>query len=472
MSKLINTTSQILVWISAIAFVLLYLTLSYYNRLASDDIVFIALSKNQTLFQYISAFYQTWSGRWSGGSYFYIITNMGNSFQNTPVYIFLYYFISLIIFIYSIKSILHFSFLKFFNTCLDSSTLYLYSILFIASFYYFTFQCSEVWWWVCASVDTLQGIIFLLFGMSLLLKEQKNKFHYFLIFLSFIYVGGGFEIYSLIVESFCFLLFIYCVFKNQSVFYTLRKSTYTKGILIGIISLFFSSAISFSAPGNRNRRDAVTKELSLNVIANKQNTLVEISKNIFSEKKYILAAGLSSLWILLGMRLKKDGNADKKIALKKLLIISLLPFILSILITWGFQTLLMRGYSIPVRAWTFSSFSLTFFCCFLCLTIGYSFQFQSHALDYLIKVIVPLSIAILLSTNFIMQYKYASVYSRAYDQLISKLIDSRSDGRIKTIAVNKLPESGMLIPLDIADDYIKIPLKEFLDLKCEIKVIE
>ena len=459
-------------WISAIAFVLLYLTLSYYNRLASDDIVFIALSKNQTLFQYISAFYQTWSGRWSCGSYFYIITNIGNSFQNTPVYIFLYYFISLIIFIYSIKSILHFSFLKFFNTCLDRSTLYLYSILFIASFYYFTFQCSEVWWWVCASVDTLQGIIFLLFGISLLLKVQKNKFHYFLIFLSFIYVGGGFEIYSLIVESFCFFLLIYFFFNNQSIFNTLKKSTYTKGILIGIISLFLSSAISFCSPGNLNRRNIESKEGTQNTILYKQNTLINISKNIFSEKKYILAAGFSCLWILLGIRLKKNKDSNNKIKIKKLFIISLLPFILSILITWGFETFLIRDYSIPERAWTFSSFSLTFFCCSLFFTIGYSFRFQSLASDYLIKLIIPLSVAILISANFFRQYKYTSIYSRAYDQLISKLIDSKSDSRIKTITVYKLPESGMLIPLDIADDYIKVPLKEILDLKCEIKVIE
>lgn len=452
---------------------MLYFILSYNNRLASDDIVFFALSKNQNLFQYISSFYETWSGRWTSGCYFYLITSVANSFQNIHIYIFLYYCLTIFLFIYSVKTILHFCISKFFKISLDAKTTLLYSILFIASFYYFTFQCSEVWWWVCASVDTLQGIVFLLFGIALLTKEEKSRVHYILICTAFIYVGSCFEIYALIIEALLFTTFVYYYFSDRKRYSEFKNSRSAKGIYIGIISLVLSSIVCFTAPGNRNRRNAESKNFTKTAVVYKQNTLLETGKNLFTQKKYIVAFGLSALWLLLGMKLQNgEISPEEKKRIKKLLIVCFIPLILSIIITESFQLLILRDYSIPERAWTFTSFSLSFFCCLLFLIAGYTIRFKLFALDYLIKIVVPLLIALLLSFNFIKQYYYTTEYAKAYDRLMVGLINSKADKEIESIQVKALPEPGMLIPLDISDDYIKVPLKEILDLNCEIRVLE
>ena len=125
----------------------------------------------------------------------------------------------------------------------------------------------------------------------------------------------------------------------------------------------------------------------------------------------------------------------------------------------------------PLRGWTFTSFTLSFFCCILFMCIGYSIQIKSTYLQSLIQIVLPTTIVIALSWSLIKQYNYTSRYANAYDQLITTLINSKT-GRIKIVEVKKLPESGMLIPLDISDDYIKNPLKEILDLNYEIKIIK
>ena len=77
-----------------------------------------------------------------------------------------------------------------------------------------------------------------------------------------------------------------------------------------------------------------------------------------------------------------------------------------------------------------------------------------------------------LSWVLIRQYNYTNFYAKAYDKLITHLIDAKSDKKVKTLFVKELPPSGMLIPLDIGDDYIKIPLKKILGLNYEIQVVK
>jgi len=456
---------------SAFAFLSLYFILSFNDRLASDDIVFVSIKKNMDLFEYLRSFYLTWSGRWTSGIYFYTITSLTDAFESISIYLFLYYFFTLCLLLFSVNRIIGFCILKYFHIALDKITSLIFSVLFIACFYYSTFQNSEVWWWLCSSVDSLQGIVFLLFGIALLIKEEKNIVHYILISLSFIYVGGGFELYPLIIGSFIFLLLVYLLFINQINFSELRKKKIFKGIFVAFISLAISSVISFTAPGNQNRRDAESKNKIESTASTKAST--STGKNIFIQKKYLFAMGLASLWMILGMRLRAETKrAELKPSVLKIILLSSLPFILSIIITWSFQTLILEGFYIPLRGWTFTGFSLALCCCVTCLCIGYSISFNLLRFQNFIKIILPSMVLILLSLNVIKQYKLTSSYAREYDILISKLRDAKKDETIKTIFVKELPPSGMLIPLDITDDYMKDPLKEIFGLTSEITVIE
>ena len=174
MKKYINIISSWLVALSAASFLLLYFVLGFFNRPASDDIIFISIIKGKNIVEYIKWFYETWSGRWTGNAYFFAVMSASNAFQTIHYFMFIYYIITLILFIYSISTIIKIGAYKLFLVQLEVKKVIIYSVLFLGSFYFLTFQYIEVWWWMCASVDTLQGIVFLLLGTALLLKENKT----------------------------------------------------------------------------------------------------------------------------------------------------------------------------------------------------------------------------------------------------------------------------------------------------------
>jgi hypothetical protein len=197
-TKTINTVSAYLLGFSAIAFLLFYFILSFYNRAASDDIVFAATVKNEGLALAVTNIYNLWSGRWASWTYLFAILSATDNFQNLHYFLFIYHSITLVILIYSVSTILKFSIKKIFDSEIQLVKLFVFTILFISGFYYSTFNHIEVWWWISASVYYLQGIFFLLFGIALLLNENKKIFHYVIIGLSFLYVGASFELYIFI----------------------------------------------------------------------------------------------------------------------------------------------------------------------------------------------------------------------------------------------------------------------------------
>jgi hypothetical protein len=55
---------------------------------------------------------------------------------------------------------------------------------------------------------------------------------------------------------------------------------------------------------------------------------------------------------------------------------------------------------------------------------------------------------------------------------MNSLIEAKKDVGRKTLLVDKLPESGMLMHLDIGDKYTDMQLKELLEIDYEIIVRE
>lgn len=468
MSSSINKLSNYFLASIAVLFLLFYLILSFNNRLASDDIYFAALIKNKNIWDGVNIIYHTWSGRWTDVVFFFSVLTISNSFQNIHYWIFLYHCITLVILIYSINKIIRVVTSKIFDVNLSFKNSLVYSILFIAGFYFSTFQHIEVWWWFSASFCYLQGIVFLLFGIALLLVEKKNKLQYVLISLSFIYVGACFEIYIAIIFCLFLAIFIYFYLKKKEGALSFKVNYFLKGFVIAFLSFCFSTAIFFSAPGNIERMKIYKTYNSSSVTTRMLNTLDFSNVDLF-QKKYLLAFGLASLWFLIGMKIKK-GSVNVLSQLKKSLFIALILLLISIVITLIFQFFILYGKPLPLRAWTFTSFSLFVFCSILFLFLGYFMQNKFISILFL-KVVVPLSILVALTYSTYKQYTVTSVYSEKYDQLISVLINEKENKATKTFYVDPLPNSGMLVYLYL-DGYTAVPLQEILDLDFEIKLRE
>ena len=318
--------------------------------------IFFGAAKGKNIIEFVCEIYTTWSGRWMGLSYFFIMIAGGNTFQNTHYYIFIYYCLTFLIFSYSVHTIIHIGITKLFDTSLPKKTTYIYSILFIASFYFFTFQHIEAWWWVCASFWYLQGIVFFLLGIALLLQEKKNILHYIFISLCFIYVGGSFEVYILIIFTLFISVIFYFLFIKQEELSSLKNNYFFKGFIIAFLSFCVSAAICFASPGNKNRQlysiDTTT-------------TFFADFETSFTQLKYLLAIGISALWIILGVQLNTHAHKPENTTrIKKALTIAALPLLLSIIITFAFQILILSETPIPARGWTFTSLTLSFFAAF------------------------------------------------------------------------------------------------------------
>jgi hypothetical protein len=185
--------------LTAIGFLVLYFTLSFNNRLAGDDLYFLAMIKKEGLWECFKGVYMGWSGRWTKTAYWFFVMTLTDNYQHMHYFLFAYHLITFLVMIVSLQVIIRFLFLELFQTVMTKKTTFIFSVLFIASFYFFTFDIIESWWWIGSTFAYLQGICFLLAGTALLLKQQKNLFHYCCIGFCFLYVGGCFEIYALLV---------------------------------------------------------------------------------------------------------------------------------------------------------------------------------------------------------------------------------------------------------------------------------
>ena len=450
--------------LSAIAFFLMYFALSFFNRLgANEDVMFIALIKNKGLIETTSWIYNTWTGRWASTIYFYSIMSFIKSFQNIHYFLFIYHCTTFIILLYSIFFILKTIVSRLFMTTLENKIILTYSTLFIGGFYFSTFQISEVWWWIYGGVDHLQGIVFLLFGTALLIKENKKLIHYLLLCLSFIYVGGSYEIYNLIAIP--TILFTFFAYKRS-----ITKQNLTRGFYLGIVSILIASSISFLAPGNQARR----KQEAANTSASTTIFATSIHLTDFAQKKTVVAIGIASLFLLLGIKIKSNSQTliDRK-KIKTIVSCSFVLLLVSFIIPFLFQLIFLHNFLIPQRGWTFTSLALEIFCCSLFLIAGYSLNFSETFLKPFVCIAFPFLVFVALSAYLYSQYSSVSLYAKQYDELIDKLNTTKENKEIKILEVNKLNSSGMLMPLEMETEFLNDgSLRNILNLNFEVRLKE
>lgn len=457
-----------LLFCCALTFVVFYLVLSFYNRAASDDIHSIVLYRKLGTVDLLLQFFNSWSGRWTTILYFCSLLQFADPLQNFHFYVFAYYLVTLVILLFSIQSIIRSMIRKVLKVESDRITTFTFASVFLGSFYFFTFQATEVWWWICSSYVYLQGIVALLAGTALLLKENKKSFHHVLIAICFIYLGGSSEVYVLIIGTLLILFFLLFKYLLRQQFSSFVRGPYFKACLIAILSFLVSALICLSAPGNRNRMKNDFQANAMHTFSQdgperKPQQILDFTK------KYPFALAISSLWFFFGLKLKNVRNEDTVSKHGRIWIYFLaMALVVSLLIVWIFQSLVLNDVLLPARAWTFSSFLLSVFFCSLFFLMGYR-SVASGVRIHILSVLLPSLVFGLMLINLSNQFSFASNYSAEYDSLISTLQKNKNNLNKDTLFVKLLPDPGMLVALDLKDPKIREGLEEIMGLPYKLK---
>lgn len=448
------------------AFLFFYFLLSFHNRAASDDIYSIVQFKELGAIDLLVKYYVNWSGRWPTILYFSALLNFSDPLVYFHKSIFIYHLVTLLILFLSVNSIfakLSKIALRFEPSKLES---FAFNTLFIASVYFFTFESTEVWWWICSSFVYLQGLVALLAGIALVLNKKNNFLNSLFIVICFAYLGGSSEVYVISVIAISISILAFLRFHQQGVFQAFINGSYFKSFCLASVSFLLSAMISFSAPGNRMRNDfSMEKKVSAS-----SEVGARPSQTVFGfVKKYPFALGICLFSFILARRVKEHNpGSDFFKQPANTVLLSALPVLISLILTWSFQKLFLKE-PIPARAWTFSSFLLTVFFWFLFFVLGYKIKLKEQSARIL-SILIPSFVLTLLILNIFNQYKITSNYAEHYDQLITELNVKVNKGEKDTLFVKPLPDPGMLVALYPEDKNISEGLEQIMQLPFKISV--
>lgn len=457
----IGNLTNLFLLLTGTGFLTLFIILSFNNRLASDDLYFLAMIKKEGIWGCFKGVYMGWGGRWMATAYLFFVMTLTDNYQHIHYFLFAYHLVTLLVLVVSLQAILRFLFLELFQTEVAKKEALIFAVLFIASFYFFTFDIIESWWWVCSSFVYLQGISFLLAGIALLIRKQQHLFSYCCMGFCFLYVGGCFEIYALIVLG-LFISFV-AYGKKTGKWNGWKQKGYLKAFFVALICLLVSTLICFMAPGNY-QRIGVIGDLHI-IYPSSFFRDLGLAITFMFQKKLGVAILLSSLWMVMGMKLKENNNdplLSKRV--RNVLLICLATVAGSTLINEIFKMIILKNMLMPPRAFTFTSLSITALMCLLFLLLGNYFLQKAKRLTFLMPFISCISMIILFACVY-KQYGSTSTYAKQYDEVISNLLIAKEQAQ-KEVVVHALPDPGMLLPLE---EYAT--LKEILDLPDEITVI-
>ncbi len=468
LSNQLRLVSHQLLAMVALLFIVFYLMQGYYIRPAYDDLYFSSLVQQKGFLGSMHEMYFHWSGRWTGFALYFLFLKLANGFTSFHLVAFVYYVATMAVFVFSVFNIIKNIFI-YLKVELDRALILIYSILFIASFYFFTFQNIEVWGWVCGNVFYLQSLILLSAGIALIRNNKRKLIHNFLLIISFVFVGGNNEIASLITGLLLVTVIVWLGYQSKFKIPVLKNIPIFKGLLIALFSLCISSAISFSAPGNIERRG----EHQTSTQVNQDSSSSILMTNVVLQKKTYVAIGLAALFLILGRQLQRlrSIKIDKRIIRKSILICGVLIF-LSLLVLYLFSFLLIDAV-LPLRAYTFTSLILAVFFCLIFLYVGYTIVLTYQVLAIIIEVVLPFAVVVLLTTHTYKQYGLTSNYAITYDKTIKTIKEEVLNQRKEKLRLNRLPDAGTLLTIDLKDtDLTMKPLEAILGVKFGIEIIE
>jgi len=212
---IINKADDVLLIFISSAFLFFYFFLSFHNRFASDDYEFIRIFRQNGLLGSLKHSYNLQTFRFPAVLIFDIFFGKNIFFENIHYMIFLYHSLTMVIFIYAVYNLITNLSKLFLNVLLDKKYKIIFSIIFIASFFFGTIQTTDTWFWLISSCVHLQGCVFAMLGFSFVLKDKKSFSNKLIIIFCFTIAAGVSENFALLLLILLFSLIIFLFFKKR-----------------------------------------------------------------------------------------------------------------------------------------------------------------------------------------------------------------------------------------------------------------
>ncbi len=334
------------------------------------------------------------------------------------------------------------------------------------AFFYSTFDVGTTWFWLSAAPTYIWSIIFFTLGCSIIISSKRFPLlKYFILALSFIYIGGSAETFAavvlLLLASIVFYLILFKLDLSD-------RKIYLSRLVVAFLFCLSSLIILYVGHGNIVRRSLLGETTLLNGL------LLNIKTTRWIGIHWIIEVLPSILLITLpalygGKILSQKNQVPPKnaISIRKKLFMTVLFYIMLIFILNYPITYLLVGIG-PARALTSVSFLTCVVFAFVFFYVGY----KSGVPESVVKKIAVFSLVLCLLLNIfnmVQQFGITNKYALAYDTMMKELSAKKNDTMV--ITVSPLPPSGMLPPITISPDstanYNRF-VKQALGLKADI----
>lgn len=460
----ITVSKFILLLLFSIAFLSLYFLLSYNNRLAADDFYFLKNLNDHGIWNAMLAAYHSWVTRWFAILFLNVVLTTYTLFHSLLPY----HLFTIIVLIFVLMKLIRVVADKILHIRFSFATLLFHSILLLASFFFFTFNIGETWFWITSTAMYLWSIIFLIAGFTIIIQNKITLLKGMLLILCFLFIGGASE--SIAINT-LFLLgggIVYFNYRNKFSLRNFWSDNRNKMLFIAIVSVVAALLISYAGEGRSLRQSALpdtglmkAKFISLKLLV--KLVLFQLPLKIHW---FIF---FSVPWIVLGQQFSLDKKESLEKILSKIfkffLLFMLLSFISFIPVSY------LLGETGPFRTWIMVSFYLTL-CCAVCgFYLGCKADLNKKLLNRMFAISL-LTLLVLLIINIKEQNEITSVYAKTVDERMHELIQLKEQENKNTVELNALPPSGMLLSSEISEDsshFTNRHIKNFLDLKFDIR---
>jgi len=425
-------------------FLSLFFMLSYYNRLAADDMHFLGCYSEIGIWGCMRDRYFGISGRWSAQLLIGWIVSM-NNFVGYHLVFNCFTFLSLATVLYSlIRKIIW----KKLNINISKKIAILFSILLTGNLFFTSYSIAETWFWLVPVCTYLWSIIMSLVLLHVLMDNKINPIHIFLIIISCSFIGGASESYALVN---IFLLIAYLFFSNISLSplsFPKNKNLNIK-IIIVLFFLLVAFAITMNAPGNEVRYVSLPKGDFTHLLWVQIKSFIKI---IFIRTPLNLPylVLFSFPWFILGRSLsvneKKEGLISLLYSYKHYLFIALVLIFIFLLPT----SFIMVELG-PDRSLSMISFFIVFCFAALFFVLGTKIEMSEKIIQPLKNILVFITIGILIF-HLADQYSITKKYARGYDSRVDLLVILNEKGQKDIVELEPLPASGMLYSAEISED--------------------
>lgn len=455
----IGKTNHYLLSVLALLILLFFIFLSFSSRPAGDDLGMYNILKSHGFWGSVNYNYNFFNFRHLPILLFNLVFTIQNINQAYFLFLPILHLIILGFFIFGSAKAIQLFAKSTFQTNIQLTHCLIFSLLFLANLYFFTFQSIEIWTNFIIMVCYLYPVIASVFGFTLIYsnKSVNKTINYLLIIFCFAYAGGAAENYSLGLLLVMFT-YIYSSFnqdkKNIKLFFS---NSQNKKLILAFITLLISSAVVYLSPGTENRARVVKEFESLYQAPENASPLQAIlhilSQNLFN-KKTLIALAFFMLWMIIGAKLNTHNNSILLKKIKKYL--AMLCFIF-------FGTTFYLSYSvfsgsIADRAW----FPFNFISCIL--IIIFCVEYGSKKLKKINTNFLPLTISLILIifTAFCwIQIPRMIHYANSYDQRIERL--KQYSGTNSYVLVEPLLPSGIISSSEITNDTSNFSNKTFIE---------